>query len=40
MGNRAEWNESETESNGLAEREKEHWLGIGFGVGQKWPLVK
>jgi hypothetical protein len=26
MGNRADWMESETESNGLEERVREHWL--------------
>ncbi len=28
MGSRAERYESETESNGLMEREKEHWIGM------------
>jgi hypothetical protein len=44
MGSRAERHESETETNGLVERERErekaHWLEMVFGMGQKLPLVK
>ncbi len=40
MRSRAKRQESETESNGLAEREKEHLVRNGIGVCQKWQLEK